>query len=616
MFVVTFYSYKGGVGRTMALVNVAANLARRGKKVLVVDFDLEAPSLPNYGFLGSCASRKGLVDYIAAYRIDGVSPNATDYIYECNSEDTSIWVMPSGDTSTFRYSSKLASIDWSTLYSEEKGYLFFEDLKQQWKENDDLGFDYVLIDSRTGHTDVGGICTRQLPDLVVAMFLPTMQNISGLAPIIKEIRSDKARHLRPVEILFCASNVPDLDDERSILSGLLGRAAEDLSFDTREMKIVHQYASLDVLSHAIFSIHRPNSKLAKEYSELEQAVISYNHFDPDGALLALKAIRVKVRRSAQRPRFLEREKVVSAVDRIFSLHVSNSDIAIIVAQIRSMIGDIEGEINALTTAIDSGGESISLRGMRARAYQAIGLKDRSDADLTYIVESAESSSVDITTALQMLRGSSERFDDKISSLLSRGNLSVSVLNSLSEFVLSERRHLSRYADQLNFAVREIAGSPGETNLARVNLALSLIGSERFKDAIDLLKGSNEDWPEGILDMFNLFIADWAYSGNTDTSLADAILKKILVADDREDPNYLQCTAVLKAIMGERDQSCLLLDRAIKLAHLQKRGIFSCASYLYRTPKEFGDDCERLRDEIIEKRVVRLELGHSKPMVSI
>ena len=266
MFVVTFYSYKGGVGRTMALVNVAANLARRGKKVLVVDFDLEAPSLPNYGFLGSCASREGLVDYITAYRSSGVSPNASEYIYECTCENDSIWVMPSGDTTTFEYSSKLASIDWSTLYREEKGYLFFEDLKQQWKKNEDLGFDYVLIDSRTGHTDVGGICTRQLPDLVVAMFLPTMQNISGLEPIIREIRRDKSRQLRPVEILFCASNVPNLDDERSILSGLLDRAAEDLSFKTKEMKTIHQYASLDVLSHAIFSIQRPNSKLAKEYS--------------------------------------------------------------------------------------------------------------------------------------------------------------------------------------------------------------------------------------------------------------------------------------------------------------------------------------------------------------
>ena len=46
--IITFYSYKGGVGRSMALSNVAALLSKWGKKVLIVDFDLEAPGIENY----------------------------------------------------------------------------------------------------------------------------------------------------------------------------------------------------------------------------------------------------------------------------------------------------------------------------------------------------------------------------------------------------------------------------------------------------------------------------------------------------------------------------------------------------------------------------------------
>lgn len=42
--VVTFYSFKGGVGRSMALANVAFRLADRNDlDVIVVDWDLEAP---------------------------------------------------------------------------------------------------------------------------------------------------------------------------------------------------------------------------------------------------------------------------------------------------------------------------------------------------------------------------------------------------------------------------------------------------------------------------------------------------------------------------------------------------------------------------------------------
>src|SRR5215831_20888387 len=46
--ITTFYSYKGGTGRTMLLANVAWILASAGKRVLIVDWDLEAPGLHRY----------------------------------------------------------------------------------------------------------------------------------------------------------------------------------------------------------------------------------------------------------------------------------------------------------------------------------------------------------------------------------------------------------------------------------------------------------------------------------------------------------------------------------------------------------------------------------------
>src|SRR6202008_3846708 len=46
--IITFYSYKGGTGRSMALANVAFILASNGKRVLMLDWDLEAPGLHRY----------------------------------------------------------------------------------------------------------------------------------------------------------------------------------------------------------------------------------------------------------------------------------------------------------------------------------------------------------------------------------------------------------------------------------------------------------------------------------------------------------------------------------------------------------------------------------------
>src|SRR5262249_2024442 len=62
-----FYSYKGGTGRSMALANVGWILASAGKRVLLIDWDFEAPGLHRYlhPFLADpeLASTPGLIDY-------------------------------------------------------------------------------------------------------------------------------------------------------------------------------------------------------------------------------------------------------------------------------------------------------------------------------------------------------------------------------------------------------------------------------------------------------------------------------------------------------------------------------------------------------------------------
>ncbi len=69
--VVTFYSYKGGTGRTMALANVAWILAASGRRVLVVDWDLESPGLHRFflPFLdeSTVSATPGVIDMINDY---------------------------------------------------------------------------------------------------------------------------------------------------------------------------------------------------------------------------------------------------------------------------------------------------------------------------------------------------------------------------------------------------------------------------------------------------------------------------------------------------------------------------------------------------------------------
>ena len=82
MYTTTFYSFKGGVGRTMALVNCAFELAKRGRRVLMVDFDLEAPGIEAFLEPYSVRRSKGMVDFIVDYRATRESPDVSDYVYE------------------------------------------------------------------------------------------------------------------------------------------------------------------------------------------------------------------------------------------------------------------------------------------------------------------------------------------------------------------------------------------------------------------------------------------------------------------------------------------------------------------------------------------------------
>ena len=234
MYVVTFYSFKGGVGRTLALLNVAWELADSdpGKKVLVVDFDLEAPGIRADRWDRAQAdsdaefrsdgdtSHEGIVEYVAKYLDDDLRvPDVKGYIVDVTPSKCQgrLALMPAGvDDET--YGARLGRIDWNDLYQSHDGYIMFEDTRAQWA---DLGYDYVLLDSRTGYTDVGGICTRHLPDAVVTLFRPEGQSLAGMKEIVEAVRAEEPNHRRrnDIELHFVMTGIPDADDDEGILGG-------------------------------------------------------------------------------------------------------------------------------------------------------------------------------------------------------------------------------------------------------------------------------------------------------------------------------------------------------------------------------------------------------------
>jgi cellulose biosynthesis protein BcsQ len=174
--VITFYSYKGGVGRTLTLANVGALLAQWGYRVLCIDWDLEAPGLHLYfkRWLDA-AGRQGLTELLQAYA-DQHNPRWEEAVTNIPlPEAPHPLALITAGRQDESYVRRVQALEWSRLYEKHNLGGFLEELRNQWKEH----YDFVLVDSRTGITDIGGICTVQLPDQLVILFTANEQSLFG-----------------------------------------------------------------------------------------------------------------------------------------------------------------------------------------------------------------------------------------------------------------------------------------------------------------------------------------------------------------------------------------------------------------------------------------------------
>ncbi len=187
--IVTFYSYKGGVGRSFTLANIAVLLARWGYRVLCVDWDLEAPGLHDYfSPLMSADATGGVVDLVDDFLAH--TPHPADH----TSRLTGVGMLDflaAGRTDQ-DYVGQVQDIDWKGLY--DKGFAdYLEHCRERWTAD----YDYVLLDSRTGVSDIGSICTAHLPDRLVVLFTANVQSMRGAVDVAR--RANVARDRMPYD---------------------------------------------------------------------------------------------------------------------------------------------------------------------------------------------------------------------------------------------------------------------------------------------------------------------------------------------------------------------------------------------------------------------------------
>ena len=439
MYIVTFYSFKGGTGRSLALANTAAELARRGKRVLMVDFDLEAPGLDTYPFKRPQGGALGIVDLIHTYLQKREVPDVSSYLYETSFSGQvtgNLWLMPAGRQDS-EYDMKFKSIDWSDFYENQDGFLFFEDLKIQWHNL--LRPDYVLIDSRTGHTDIGGICTRQLPDAVVAMFFPNEQNLRGLKPVVSGIRGEATGPLKKaISLHFVLANMPDIDDDDPIAQNVMSQFKSGLGYDELAA-IIHHFNSWAMLEQRLFVAEGARSKIANEYRRLVTAVVRGNVADRDGVIAVLDDVYTRLR--------LDRTSVSMSgledrIKQIKAAHPSDFEIIRRLARLRRIQRRTEEALSLLDQIKNAGIVDAEILIARAEMLAQSGKNNQAIDELNRVLTLPNVPVFDLTVAVRLKVDLDPENLDGLLTAPSIGALGVTISSLLPKNSKGARKQLS------------------------------------------------------------------------------------------------------------------------------------------------------------------------------
>jgi cellulose biosynthesis protein BcsQ len=223
-FVVTFYSFKGGVGRSTALGFVANILATRGHRVVMIDFDLEAPGLslmhpspslyPSSSLFpsstlypaGKTATESyGVLDYIHQRYLTPEEnlPEISECIRQIDIPTRGeLYLVPAGEYNE-DYIHRLADLDIRVLFQRDTNpfHQLLNDVKSY------LDPDIILIDARTGFTEMGAVALFDQADLGIICFSPTSQSFAGLQWVVKA--ASKQRSYRGIpDLRFLLTPVP------------------------------------------------------------------------------------------------------------------------------------------------------------------------------------------------------------------------------------------------------------------------------------------------------------------------------------------------------------------------------------------------------------------------
>lgn len=188
--IISFYSYKGGVGRTIALIETAYNLAKQGKRVLLIDLDIEAPSLHNIFSDQVNDELKGvsygMIEYLYRKVVQGREDVAVDDIYcslQLENVPGEMFLIPALKRMDKEYIYQIGRLQARKIQEQD---LFTEIFAYMQRMFD---IDVIMIDTRAGFNQWGSLSLLALSNQVIFVAYPNAENIEGLRSALEMVEN-------------------------------------------------------------------------------------------------------------------------------------------------------------------------------------------------------------------------------------------------------------------------------------------------------------------------------------------------------------------------------------------------------------------------------------------
>ena len=424
---------------------------------------------------------------------------------------------------------------------------------------------------------------------MIVLFFPNAQNLRGLTKIVRDIKAERqAPRNKSIHIHYVMSNVPDMDDEDSILENIRRSFKAQLELNDDPM-VIHRYDSLSLLNQVVFTKDRPRSRLSTEYRALTAILARHNPEDRSGALDYVRSVAMDIGPVGY-GHWTHSSDTAEHLERIEQNHATDGEVLF---RLAACYADEDADI-LYTKAIEAHYRVPDVYLARAVLRFRHDDREKAESDALRVLKATDASYHQLRRAVSLI--TSRRLMEVVGSAEWTAGVSPAVRSWIaSERLVHSREELQVARTLLQDVVADDSLTSDHTSRAANDLVLVSIALGAASEAMALIQKQQPVVEMmGIQQAFNYGMALWAATGEVGTEP----FHRVVTLDTEQprttpDAKYLQCMAVAYWAVGQERAAAGFAERAKYENRTDRRREFSCWRYMRVSARVFRQDTDEI-----------------------